>query len=192
MRKKGGKQLEDQKIVALFFERNENAIARLSEKYEKTCKKIAFNVLRNESDAEECVNDAYLAVWEAIPPKKPDSLSAFLYRIVRNIATVRYHKNTAQKRNGFYDVALDELEECLSDGDAFETLETSALSRLFNEFLAMQKQEDRVIFVQRYWYAESVSEIAAELGKTSHFVSVKLSRIREKLKKFLIQKGYYV
>lgn len=184
--------MEDKKIISLFFERNENAIARLSEKYEKACKKIAFNVLRNESDAEECVNDAYLAVWDAIPPKNPASLSAFLFRIVRNISTVRYHKNTAQKRNGFYDVALDELEECLPAEDSFESLEAHALSRIFNEFLATQKQEERVIFVKRYWYSESVSEIASDLGTTAHFISVKLSRIRERLKKFLIEKGYYV
>lgn len=178
--------MEDQKIISMLFEREEAALTMLSKKYEKTCKKIARNILQNESDAEECVNDAYLAVWESIPPQKPDSLSAFLYRIVRNIATVRYHKNTAQKRNSFYDVALDELEECLASE---ETASSEELALLLNEFLAGLKKEERIPFVKRYWYAQSVTEIAEELQTTAHFISVKLSRTRKKLKIFLEKKG---
>ena len=119
--------MNDTKIKDLFFERNEKAIHALSEKYGKICKTIAFNVLRSESDAEECVNDALLAVWNAIPPQNPDSLAAFVYRIARNIATERYRKNTAQKRNGFYDVTLSELENCLPSDDAFSALEAKEL-----------------------------------------------------------------
>ena len=184
--------MNDTKIKDLFFERNEKAIHALSEKYGKICKTIAFNVLRSESDAEECVNDALLAVWNAIPPQNPDSLAAFVYRIARNIATERYRKNTAQKRNGFYDVTLSELEDCLPSDDAFSALEAKELSALFNQFLGTLKEEERVIFVKRFWYSKSVAEIAEDIGISAHAVSVKLSRTKEKLKKFLNQKGFYL
>ena len=188
--KEGGKPMNDTKIIDLFFQRNECAIQKLSERYGRTCKKIAFHILRNHADAEECANDAFLAVWNAIPPQNPDSLPAFVYRITRNIATERYRKNTAQKRNAFYDVTLEELEECLPSDDAFSDLEAKTLSLLFDEFLAALKEEERAIFVKRFWYSESVAEIAEEIGATAHYVSVKLSRTKDKFKNFLQRKGF--
>ena len=182
--------MNDTKIKSMFFERNEKAIHALSVKYGKICKTIAFNILRSESDAEECVNDALLAVWNAIPPQNPDSLAAFVYRIIRNIATERYRKNTAQKRNGFYDITLSELEDCLPSNDAFSALEAKELSVFFNEFLGTLKEEERAIFVKRFWYTQSVSEIAEDVGISAHAVSVKLSRTKEKLRKFLSMKGF--
>lgn len=104
--------LEDVKIIELFFARTEQAIAELAAKYGSTCKRIANNILKCEPDAEECVNDTYLAAWNAIPPERPDPLRTYIFRITRNIATAKYHANTALKRNSYYDVALDELEEC--------------------------------------------------------------------------------
>ena len=184
--------MNDTKIKDLFFERNEKAIHALSEKYGKICKTISFNVLRSESDAEECVNDALLAVWNTIPPQNPDYLAAFVYKITRNIATERYRKNTAQKRNGFYDVTLSELENCLPSDDAFSALEAKELSAFFNDFLGTLKEEERMIFVKRFWYSQSVTEIAENIGISAHAVSVKLSRTKEKLKKFLSKKGFYL
>lgn len=184
--------MNDIKIKDMFFERNERAICELSEKYGKICKMIAFNILRSESDAEECVNDALLAVWNTVPPQNPDSLASFVYKITRNIATERYRKNTAQKRNGVYDVTLSELEDCLPDHDAFLILEAKELTALFNEFLGTLKEEERVIFVKRFWYMQSVSEIAEHIGISAHAVSVKLSRTKEKLRKFLNKKGFYL
>ena len=182
--------MNDIQITNMFFERNEKAIQKLSEKYAKICHKIAFSILRNESDAEECVNDAFLAVWNAIPPQNPDSLAAFVYRITRNIATERYRKNTAQKRNGFYDVTLSELEDCLPDDDAFSVLEEKELSAFLNEFLGTLNETDCVIFVKRFWYSQSVAEIAEDTDLRPHAVSVKLSRTKEKLKTFLRKKGF--
>ena len=190
--KEGGRPMNDEKIIDLFFQRNENAIQKLDEQYGSICKKIAFHILRNQSDAEECANDTFLAVWNAIPPQNPDSLPAFVYRITRNIATERYRKNTAQKRNGFYDVTLEELEECLPSDDSFFDLEAKTLSLLFDEFLATLKEEERAIFLKRFWYSESVAEIAEEIGATAHYVSVKLSRTKNKLKNFLQKKGFYL
>lgn len=102
--------LEDVKIIELFFARTEQAIAELAAKYGSTCKRIANNILKCEPDAEECVNDTYLAAWNAIPPERPDPLRTYIFRITRNIATAKYHANTALKRNSYYDVALDEFE----------------------------------------------------------------------------------
>ena len=105
--------MDDSKIIELFYERSEQAIVELSKKYGDTCHKIAVNILKNDSDAEECVNDTYLGAWNTIPPQNPNPLLTYICRIVRNISIKRYHQNTAQKRNSYYDVALDELENCL-------------------------------------------------------------------------------
>ena len=184
--------MNDTQIISMFFQRDEKAIERLSEQYGKTCKKIAFGILRNEFDSEECVSDAFLAVWNTVPPQNPESLAAFVYRITRNIATERYRKNTALKRNGFYDVTLSELEDCLPCDDAFSALEAKELSVFLNEFLGTLKEEDRAIFVRRFWYSQSVTEIAEDIGIRPHAVSVKLSRTKEKLKNFLTKKGFYL
>ena len=109
--------MQDSKIIDLFFERSEQAITELSIKYEKLCKQISINILGNEEDALECINDSYLGVWNTIPPTKPDNLKYYLCRIVRNNALKKYHSNTAIKRNSYYDVALQELEECISNNN---------------------------------------------------------------------------
>ena len=112
--------MQDSKIIDLFFERSEQAITELSIKYEKLCKQISVNILGNEEDALECINDSYLGVWNTIPPTKPDNLKYYLCRIVRNNALKRHHSNTAVKRNSHYDIALQELEECISDNNSIE------------------------------------------------------------------------
>ena len=112
--------MEDSKIIALFFARSEQAIAELSNKYGGLCLHVADNILGNRSDAEECVNDAYLGAWNTIPPQKPNPLQSYICKIVRNIAITRYHSNTAAKRNSHYDVALEELEYCLFSPDTPE------------------------------------------------------------------------
>lgn len=185
--------LEDSKIIDLFFARQEQAIVELSNNYGAVCSKIARNILSNSLDAEECVNDAYLGAWNTIPPKRPDPLSAYICRIVRNISIRRYHFNTAVKRNSFYDIALDELEECLASASSVEE-EVSAkeLSGLLDRFLETLDTENRVMFMRRYWYADSVSDIAENFHMSSNNVSVRLSRIRTRLKKFLRKEGYEI
>ncbi len=183
--------LEDQEILALFFDRSEQAIRELAEKYGAACRCLAKNILRNEQDAAECVNDAYLAAWNTIPPERPKPLKTYLLRLVRNISTARYHANTALKRNSYYDVALEELEGCLPDAVTVEeTLAAAELSRQINRFLDGLDPDSRVLFVRRYWYADSIPDIAARFHISNNHVSVRLSRIRDKLKKHLQKEGY--
>ncbi|MBQ2865616.1 MAG: sigma-70 family RNA polymerase sigma factor [Clostridia bacterium] len=182
--------LDDRKIIELFFERSEQAIIELSDKYGSVCMKVAFNILNNTRDSEECVNDAYLGAWNTIPPQTPNPLLSYVCRIVRNLAVKKYHSNTAAKRNSIYDIALDELENCfpssVSVEDEFNAAETA---RHIDDFLETLDEESRVMFVRRYWYSDSVDDIAKRLHTGSHNLSVRLFRIREKLKKHLIAKG---
>lgn len=183
--------LEDSKIIKLFFERAEQAIVELSAKYGTVCKRIARNILKNDLDAEECVNDTYLAAWNTIPPQRPDPLRTYIFRIVRNIAITKYHANTSEKRNSYYDVALDELESCLAASITVEQeIAASELSKQIDLFLDTLDKENRVMFVRRYWYSDSISDIAEMFQITNHNVSVRLSRTREKLKIYLMKEGY--
>ncbi len=178
-------------IIELFEARDESAIAALTAKYGKTCNRISQNILKNALDAEEVVNDTYLAVWNAIPPQKPDPLQTFVFRIVRNLAIAKYHANTAAKRNSHYDMALDELEECFAGSITIEEeLQAKELSRQIDLFLESLDQENRVIFVRRYWYSDSVGELATRFHISPNTVSVRLSRMRDKLKKHLKKVGY--
>ena len=179
--------MEDSKIIELFFERSEQAIVELSKKYEKLCLKTANNILKNESDAEECVNDAWFGVWNSVPPQRPEYLLGYVLKIVRNNAVKRYHYNTAEKRNNFYDIVLDELEECIADTKNGYVDDT--LTNAINEFLLDLDKNDRIMFVKRYFYAEPVTDIARVFGKNAHYVSVRLSRIRNKLKIYLKKEG---
>lgn len=182
---------EDSKIIDLLYKREEQALIELSEKYGTACKRIAGNILKNHRDAEECVNDTYLAAWNAIPPERPDPLRTYIFRITRNIATAKYHANTALKRNSYYDVALDELEECLTSASITEQeVDAKELSQEIDRFLDSLDQESRVMFVARYWYSDSITDIAKRLRTTNNNVSVRLSRIRGKLKNHLQKAGY--
>lgn len=182
--------LEDHKIIELFFARAEQAIAELSAKYGTICVRIARNILKNELDAEECVNDTYLAAWNTIPPQKPDPLRAYIFRIVRNIAIAKYHANTSQKRNSYYDVALEELEDCLAASVTVEQeISVNELSGQIDCFLGTLDKESRVMFVRRYWYSDSISELAERFQISNNNVSVRLSRIRNRLKKYLKKEG---
>ena len=182
--------MDDRKIIDLFFERSEQAIIELSDKYGSVCAKVAFNILNNKQEAEECVNDAYLGTWNTIPPQKPDPLLSYVCRIVRNIATKRYCANTAAKRNSIYDVALDELENCFPSSASveheFNAIETA---RIIDAFLETLDQENRVMFVRRYWHCDSINDLAKLFHTSSHNISVRLSRTRGKLKKHLIKEG---
>lgn len=184
--------MEDNKIIELFFERSEKAICELSLKYEKICRQIASNILHNEQDTEECINDVYFAVWKTIPPQKPDSLGAYICRIVKNVALKKYRTNTAQKRNHYYDVILEEVDDFLS---VKETVESEVLAKeminRMNTFLGELKEKERVMFVQRYWFYYSIGEIAGNMGVSKNYVTVHLHRTREKLRAYLKREGLY-
>lgn len=185
--------MTDERIIELFFARSERGIEELDTKYGATCHKIAQNILGNKEDAEECVNDAYLGVWNSIPPKKPSLLSAFLFKILRNLSITRYHANTAQKRNSFYDIALDELGDTISTEESIEKeCSQKELTNAIEGFLDTLTRENRVIFVCRYWFSESYTEIAKRTGLTEKNISVRLTRIREKMKKHLSERGILV
>ena len=185
--------MEDSKIIELFYERSEQAIVELSKKYGDTSHKIALNILKNDSDAEECVNDTYLGAWNTIPPQNPSPLLTYICRIARNLSIKRYHKNTAKKRNSYYDVALDELENCLpSTTNLQDEVNADELAELLDDFLDGLNKNDRVMFVRRYWFSDSISDIAAMFKMSNRAVTVRLSRTREKLRQYLTQKGVTV
>lgn len=178
--------VEDSKIIDLLFARKEQALIQLSGKYGAACERIARNILKNHRDAEECVNDTYLAIWNTIPPQSPNPLRAYIFRITRNISVAKYHKNTCVKRNSYYDVALQELENCLTASMTVEQeIEVTELSNLIDNFLETLDKESRIMFVRRYWYSDSISDIAERFQISNNNVSVRLSRIREKLKRYL-------
>jgi len=180
--------MDDSKIIELFYERSEQAIVALSDKYGSVCLKVAFNILNNTEDSEECVNEAYLGAWNTIPPQNPNPLLSYVCRIVRNLAVKKYHSNTALKRNSIYDVALDELENCFASSvsveDEFNAIETA---RIINGFLSKLDKENRILFVRRYWYSDSIDDLAKIFETSNHNISVRLFRLREKLKKHLIK-----
>lgn len=183
--------MEDLQIIQLFFDRSEEAITALSEKFGRYSSTIAHNILGNTSDAEECVNDALLHVWNAIPPKRPDNLKTFVGRITRNLALDAYDKRTTQKRGGGQTaLALDELSEVIGNGaDPAEHLEAEELSELINNFLAALPEDKRVLFMKRYWYLESIRDIAIDQAMTESGVKTALFRIRQQLKEELTKEG---
>ena len=180
--------MDDNKIIELLFERSEQAIAEISNKYGKLCESVSYNILRNREDAEECVNDAYLTVWNKIPPERPNSLAAFVCMIVRNISLNRFKYNKAQKRG--YAVCLDELEECVSGADSPEDrFEGKQLAEYINEFLDTLDDKSHAVFVRRYWFGEDFSGIGKLIGASEGAVKVRLTRLRKKLRDFLSTKG---
>ncbi len=181
--------MTDEAIVELFFERSEQAIAALSEKYGGVLMKTAMNVLGDKRDAEECVNDAYMAIWNAIPPNRPDRLLPYAARIVRNKAISRFRGSKAKRRSG-YEVCIDELENLLSRDDSPEEYaEGRILTAYIEEFLDGRSELDRMIFVRRFWFMDSCGDIAGYAGMRPGAVRTRLSRIRNDLKAFLNGKG---
>jgi len=178
--------MEDNAILELFFARSEQAIRELDSKYGKLCRTLSLNILGNSQDAEECVNDAYLGTWNAIPPARPSPLTAFLCKIVRNLSLTRYRANRAAKRGGGCTVALEELESCLASPRTVEgDLAEQELKRLIECFLDTLSQENRILFLRRYWFVDSYGDIARRTGLSEKNVSVRLTRIRKQLKHYL-------
>jgi len=183
--------MDDNAIIELFFARSEQAIRELDDKYGKVCRKLSYNILNSRQDAEECVNDAYLGTWSAIPPTRPNPLLAFLCKIVRNLSIMRYHTNTAAKRNGAYNMTLEELEGCLPSPHTVEgAVEEQELVRLIEDFLDTLSSENRVLLMRRYWFSDSYGEIAEQTGLSEKNVSVRLTRIRKQLRHYLTGRGF--
>lgn len=183
--------LEDSNIIELYFERSESAILETQNKYGKYCFFIAYHILYSNWDAEECVDDTYLNVWNAIPPTRPIKFQSFIGCITRNIALNRYDYNNTQKRSSIFETALDEFYECVQ-GKKISFDEEYILKELINEFLTSLAKRERIIFLQRYWYFCSIKEIANNLKIKEGNIKVILHRTREHFKEFLNKEGVLV
>lgn len=183
--------MDEKQIIELYWARSERAIAETARKYGKFCHRIALNILENHEDSEECVNDTYLKTWNAIPPRRPSKLSAFLGKITRNLALKKYEMYTAEKRGGGQvPLALEELSECIPDPNTVErAVSDRILADKLNIFLAQLPAETRMIFMRRYWNLSSVKDIAAACGVSESKVKMSLMRTRGKLRSFLEQEG---
>ena len=182
--------MEDSKIVDLFFERSEQAIGELDKKYGAAVRKTAVNILSSRQDAEECVNDTYLGVWNSIPPQRPDVLVSYVCRIARNLAVSRLRRETAAARNSRADLVLDELAEVIPSREDVEAeIEAKELAAAVNRYLAGLDYDDRF---RRYWYADAVRDIASAMHTRENRVSVRLFRLRNNLKKILKKEGLIV
>lgn len=189
---KGVVRLDDSEIIGMLFDRDEDALAAIKDKYGGYCTTIARNILENAEDTEECVNDTYMRVWETVPPEKPKKLSAFLAKITRNLAIDRYRREHSQKRGGDEtELIFEELADCVSDGSSVEeTAERRAMIAAINRFLGRLPARSRIMFVSRYCYCESVRSIALRLGVKENSVSVSLNRTRSQLREFMKKEGY--
>ena len=179
----------DASIIDLYWQRSERAVYLTHQRYGGLCTRVAQNILGNPADAEECVNDTYLKVWQSIPPARPASLQAFLLRITRNLALDRLRTKRRQKRDEGFTVMLSELGDCIpapEEGDATELLEQ------IKAFLAEADETDRKLFVGRYFHAYEVGRMAEAYGLTPNAASLRLYKTREKLRVYLNERGYHV
>ena len=183
--------MDDKHIVSLLLQRAEAAIAALEAKFGRQLHTIAMNILSDPQDAQECVNDTYLALWNTIPPQQPDPLSAYAYRIGKNTALTRLRNNRARKRDGSYDLSLDELTDILPGTDLEETLNARELGRAIDTFLDTLSAANRHIFLRRYWFGDSVTALAKAEGLTPNTLSARLFRLRTQLKAYLIKEGLF-
>ena len=183
--------MEDMKILDLLWARAESAIEALAEKFGARLHRTAMNILGNFQDAQECVNDTYLALWNTIPPQRPEPLAGFVHRVGRNTALKRLRQDTVRKRDGSYDLSLEELAGCIPGGSLEEAWDAKVLGQTIDRFLDTVSRENRVIFLRRYWFGDSIKDLAVCTGLTESAVSVRLNRIRDKLKKYLITEGYF-
>ena len=184
--------MDDNRIVELYWRKDSGAISETSKKYGAYCYTIADNILHSHEDSQECVNDTWLRAWDCIPPQRPSVLRLFLAKITRSIAINRYNSRNAEKRGGGEIAAvLDELSECVSgSSDVHTEYEANELSRCINRFVYSQPERDGNMFLRRYFFNASISDIAKRYGLSENNVMVILSRTRKKLKKLLTEEGF--
>lgn len=176
----------DNEIIEMFFRRSEDALAEIQAKYGLLCRKIAFGILKSNEDAEECLNTSYMNIWNSIPPTRPDSLCAYLCAIVRNAAFEMYNKT--RYRNT--EISLDELEWLITDEETVNRMENGVeLSEMLNDFLEKTKPKNRKLFMSRYYFNMSISEIAQRFDMSESAVKTRLSRIRSSLHSYLSERG---
>lgn len=183
--------MEDSLIIQALWERLESGLAALADKYGPRLLATARNILGSHEDAEETVDDTYFAVWNSIPPQRPDPFSGFVFKTGRNLALKRLRTNTAQKRGGgTYALSLDELAGCIPSQAMQEAVEARELGRAIDSFLDTLPKMSRVIFLRRYWFGDEVRQIATDFSMTANAVSVRLARIRQQLYLYLNKEGF--
>ena len=181
--------MDDLKIIDLYFERDENAIKETEKKYGRLCLNIATNVIGNIEDAKECVNDTYLGVWNAIPPARPNNFTAFICKITRNISLKKWAFLTREKRNSDMLVSLSELEDILPDEAISPNISDENIGKFISEFLLSEKESARNIFIRKYYFFDTISDIANRYSFTESKIKSILYRTRTKLKEYHIEKG---
>ena len=181
--------MDDLSIIELYFARDERAIKETDIKYGKLCHKIAYNILNNEEDSEECVNDTYLGVWNAIPPTRPSSFIGFLCRITRNLSLKRIEAMARQKRARATVISLHELAEILPDENIGDGVSNENISKLISEFLRKEKKDVRNVFIRKYYFFDSIGEIAKRFDFSESKIKSMLYHTRKKLKEYLIKEG---
>ncbi len=184
--------MEDLAIIQLYWDRNERAVAETDLKYHPYCYTIAHNILTDHEDSEECINDTWFRAWRAIPPERPRILSAFLGKITRNLSLDRYRKRTAEKRGGELNLIDLELDDCTAGGEIDERLNMEETARIISCFLKQSDITSRVLFLRRYWYADSIRDIARRYSMSESAVKSNLYRTRVRLKEQLEQEGVMV
>ena len=183
--------MEDNEIVELFLSRNESAISEARSKYDSYLRRVAYNILANNEDTDECVSDTYFRAWSSIPPNKPEKLGAYLGRIARNAAVSLFRRNnTASRAGSQYALSLDELEECVSGSESpEEQAEEGIIAAAINSYLRTLSPDARVIFVCRYYYSDPIGTIAGYFGWGESKIKSSLFRTRNGLKEYLIKEG---
>ncbi len=184
--------MEDTCILQLLWQRSEAALPKLARRFGKGLLQLAMNILGNRQDAEEAVNDTYLALWDAIPPARPDPLSPYVYKVGRNTALKHLRTHSAQKRDSRYDLCLEELSDILPSYVLEDTLDARALGQSIDRFLGDLDPSDRRLFLRRYWFGDSIRSLSKEAGLAENTLSVRLHRIRRKLKDHLSKEGIYL
>ena len=183
--------MEDKKIIRLLWLRAEQALEALAKKFGVRLLKTAENILGNRPDAEEAVNDTYLALWNAIPPAEPDPLAPFVYKVGKNTALKHLRTRMAQKRDSYYDTALDELANILPGQSMEDIFDARELGRAIDRFLETLDRESRTLFLRRYWFGDSIKDLSKEFHMTENALSVRLYRIRAQLRDHLIKEDFW-
>ncbi|MBP3321170.1 MAG: sigma-70 family RNA polymerase sigma factor [Clostridia bacterium] len=182
--------MDDRRIIELFFSRKDSAITELSKQYAPMMLTICSNILQNQEDAKECFNSALLALWDTIPPQRPQSLSAYCARICRNTALTRYKKNKAEKRNDQKSVSLEEIGDILPSEQSIElTLERQELTKAIEEWLSGLEQKNRYLFIRKYWYMDDAKTLAQNTGLSTSAVYLRIDRMKKSLLTHLKTKG---
>lgn len=182
--------MEDREILALFEQRSTRAISAAEAQYGRILRQLCRNLLDDRRDVEECLSDTFFALWNAIPPERPEPLAAYACKVARQLALKKRRDAHAQKRDSRKNLPLDELSQALSAPSAEENWEADQLGRTIDAFLDRQKQIDRVLFVRRYWFGDEVKAAAGLVGLSENAASIRLRRLRLRLREYLIQEGY--